>query len=58
MEEPIKTTKYHVELIVEVITDDEESARRLIHDQIVEGLEGVHDIENIEVNKINDELPF
>ena len=58
MEEPVKITKYHVKLIVEVITDDEESAASFIETQITNGLEGVHDIKDLVVHKINDKPPF
>ena len=58
MEEPVKITKYHVKLIVEGITDDEESAASFIEKQITNGLEGVHDIKDLVVHKINDKPPF
>ena len=58
MEEPVKITKYHVKLIVEVITDDEESAASFIGKQITSGLEGVHDIKDLVVHKINDKPQF
>ena len=56
--EYIKVTKYHVEMIVEVITNDEEGAGKFIRKQIKDGLEGVHDIKNFVVHKIDDKPPF
>ncbi len=57
-DEYVKITKYHVTMTVEVITEDGEAAAKFIEKQITNGLEGVHDIKNLVVHKINDEPPF
>ena len=54
----VKVTKYHVEMTVEVITDDEEAAADFMKKQIVDGLEGVQAIKNLTIVKVNNEPPF